>query len=142
MRRILSFPLALFLCLALAAPLQAQVDVTGTWEIKQSTPRGERTMTLTLTQEGTNVTGMIVMPAMGRPGGGGGQGQTMEMEIHNGKLEGERLTFTTTRRMTQRSITQSFEATVSGNSMEGQSTTTGGRMSGEPVPFTGQKKEG
>lgn len=142
MRRILTFSTALLLFLALAVPLRAQVDVTGTWELKQATPRGERTMTLTLTQEGTNVTGMIAMPTMGRPGGGGGGGQTVEIEIHNGKLEGERLTFTTTRRMGQRSITQTFEATVSGDSMEGQSTVSGGRGGMEPVPFTGQRKEG
>jgi hypothetical protein len=137
------------LLLFLAPPLQAQ-DVTGDWVLTYTAAgRGgeamERSMEFTFTQEGSTVTGTTVFARMGqRPGGGGGRNvpDPQPIEIKDGKLEGDQLTFVVSRSMGQQAITMTFVATVSGNTMEGTLTTTGGRRGGGEVPFKGVKKEG
>ncbi|MFC1661278.1 hypothetical protein ACFL3S_07500 [Gemmatimonadota bacterium] len=137
MRRV--FPLGLMaLLLFLASPLQAQ-DVTGSWDLTWETPRGTRTTTVALAQDGADVTGTATMQMMGRPGGGG-DGGTQEIAISDGAMDGDQLTFSITLGMGDRTFTQTFAATVSGDTMEG--TVTGGMRSTDPIPFTGQKKEG
>ncbi len=142
---------ALALVLATALPLRAQ-NVSGTWELTYSTQRGERTITLELAQQGATVTGKVILPAMGARGGGGGNpppnmpAMPREVEIKDGKIEGNKLTFSYEMGMGERSFTQTFTATVSadGKSMEG--TMTGGLGMGgaapQPIPFKGVKKEG
>jgi hypothetical protein len=142
MRRIASFSLMAFLFLLLAGPAQAQ-DVSGDWTLTwtQTGRNGqsmERSIDITLVQEGTTVTGNATMTA--RPGGrgaGGGAGREVQIE---GTMEGDQLTFSWSLGMGQRTFTQSFTATVSGNNMEG--TMTGGMRQTDPIPFKGVKKEG
>jgi hypothetical protein len=149
MRRIVSYGLTGLFLMLLAPPVHAQ-DVTGTWVLTYTTQgRGgeamERTMEFTFAQEGSTVTGTTVFSFMGRrPGGGGGRNvpEPQEIEIEDGTMEGDQLTFTIARSMGQRSITMTFVATVSGNTMEGTLTTAGGMRGGGEVPFTGEKKEG
>jgi len=74
--------LATFLILALAVAVFAQA-VDGKWEAKQTTQRGEVTTTFEFKNAGGKVTGTMTR--------GGGQGQPIE--IKNGKLEGNKLTF-------------------------------------------------
>jgi len=137
------FPLGLMaLFLFLASPLQAQ-DVTGTWDLTWEIQRGARTTTVALVQEetpeGTTVTGTATMQMRGPPGGGGGGG-AREIAITDGKMDGDKLTFTLAMGMGERTFSQTFTATVSSDTMEG--TVTGGMRSTEPIPFTGTKKEG
>jgi hypothetical protein len=134
MRRLVPLGL-LTLFLILAAPLQAQ-DATGTWELSYETQRGARTLTVTLVQEETTVTGTATLQMMGPPGGGGGGG-TREVEISDGKMEGDQLSFTLNMGMGERTFSQSFVATVTGDTMEGTMTTPRGEN-----PFTGTRKEG
>jgi hypothetical protein len=142
MRR--SMPLALaaltLLLLALPARAQVQVDVTGTWEITTVTQRGERTQTFTFQQDGATLTGTTELAMMGRAGGAGAGGAPREIEISDGKVEGSTITFSLVMGMGERSMTQTFTATVSGDTMEG--TMTGGMRQADPIPFTGKKKTG
>ncbi|MGD2122103.1 MAG: hypothetical protein PVJ76_10185 [Gemmatimonadota bacterium] len=149
MRRIAPLGFLAVLLLFLTPSLQAQ-DVTGDWVLTYTTAgRGgeamERSMEFTFTQDGSTVTGTTVFARMGRPPGGGAGRNVPDpepIEINNGKMEGDKLTFVVSRSMGQQEITMTFMATVSGNTMEGTLTTAGGRQGGGEVPFTGAKKEG
>ncbi len=146
MRRIAPFFFIPAILLFFVGPLKAQ-NVTGTWELTYSTAgRGgqamTRTMTVTFQQDGTAVTGTVMVPRMGGRGGGGGETPPapQEIAIKDGKMDGNTLTFSYTMGMGERSFTQSFTAKVTGDTMEG--TMTGGMRQAEPVPFTGKKNEG
>jgi hypothetical protein len=116
-----------------APPAQAQ-DISGDWELTMEGPRGTRTLTASFAQDGSTVTGTVTLQVMGRGGGGGG---TREVEIADGTFVDGNLTFTLTMGRGQRSISQTYSATVTGATMEGTATT----MRGEN-PFTGKRKEG
>lgn len=136
MRRFIPFVFHAILFLAGASQAQAQADVTGTWEITYEAQRGARTVDVTFQQDGSALTGVAVMQMRGRPGGGGGgAGTTREVEISNGTVEGDQISFTITIGMGQRSMGLTFTGTVSGDTMEGVMA----GMQGE-VPFAGKKK--
>ena len=136
MRRFVPFVFLSLLFLAGTNQAQAQVDVSGSWEITYEAQRGARTMDITFQQDGTALTGTAVMQMRGRPGGGGGGGgTTREIEISDGTVDGDQITFTITMGMGQRSMGLTFTGTVSGDTMEG----TMAGMQGE-VPFAGKKK--
>ena len=142
MRRTLSFAFLTALLFGLAPALSAQ-EITGTWDLTTSSPRGDRTITFTFAQDGNTVTGTALMPMMGRggPGGPPGGGEPQEIEISDGSFENGTLTFSITMGMGDRSFTQTYVATtVTATTMEG--TITGGMRQGEPTPFKGVKKEG
>ena len=122
-------PLALLAAAFLVAssPAAAQA-ITGTWELSWETPQGARTTTFTFAQSGMEVTGTALM----------GRGDMVrEVAIQNGMLHGDQLTFTLTLGMGERSMSQTFAATVKGDTMEGKVTTMRGEM-----PFTGARKKG
>jgi hypothetical protein len=107
----------------------------------------ERSMEFTFQQNGPTVTGTTVFAPMGqRPGGGGGRNvpEPQEIAIKDGKMEGDKLTFTVARTMAQRNITitMTFAATVSGDNMEGTLTTSGGMRGSRETTFKGVRKEG
>jgi hypothetical protein len=143
MRRSIPIGLAALTLILLAQPVQAQVDMTGIWEITTVTQRGERVMTFTFKQDGATLTGHTEFAAMGRGGGAAAAAAPREISISNGKVEGNQVTFQIVMGMGERSMTQSFTGTVSGDTMEG--TMTGGmgpQGQAGPVPFTGKKKTG
>ncbi|GMV05789.1 MAG: hypothetical protein AMXMBFR53_20660 [Gemmatimonadota bacterium] len=117
--------LAAFLALAPAASAQ---DLTGTWELSWEGPQGARTTTFVFAVEGMNVTGTAQM----RRGE-----NTMEIPLKNGMLHGDQLTFSLELGMGERTMTQTFAATVKGDTMEGKITTPQGER-----PFTGKRKQG
>ena len=143
MRRIVSYGLTGLLLTLLASPVQAQEDISGEWTLtytmmgRQGGQGREINQNITLVQEGNTVTGTALM-MMGRPGGGGGEPQ--EVEITDGTIEGDQLTFTITRGMGERTMSTVYTATVSGNEMEGTIAMDGGRGPRDPIPFTGVKK--
>ena len=141
MRAALSFGFLITLLVAVPPALQAQ-DVTGTWELTSTTPRGERTLTVTLAQEGTAVTGTAQMAMMGRRGGAAGAGRRSprEVPISDGTFQEGTLTFTITMGIGERTFSQTYVATtVTDTTMEGS--ITGQLRSNEPLPFKGVKKE-
>ena len=134
MRRLILFFFPALLLAVGVQNAQAQVDVTGTWEISWETPRGATTSTFIFQQDGDTFTGTAQM-AMGGRGGGAGEG-TRELEVGDGKVEGAQVTFSLAMGRGERSFTFTFTGTVEGDAMEGTMTT----MRGEN-PFTGKRKE-
>ena len=134
MRRLIPFFLLTFLLSVGAQEARAQVDITGTWELSWETQRGATTSTVNFEQDGDTFTGTAQM-AMGGRGGGAGGG-TREIEITDGKVDGDQITFSMAMGRGERSFTFTFAGTVDGDAMEGTMTT----MRGEN-PFTGKKKE-
>jgi hypothetical protein len=119
--------LAALATLAFALPVSAQ-SVAGTWELSWETPRGAQTTTFVFAQDGMNVTGAAQM----RRGE-----NTMEVPVKNGMLHGDQLTFSLEFGMGERTMTQTFTATVKGDAMEGKMTTPRGEN-----PFKGVRKQG
>ncbi len=134
MRRLIPVVFLLAFLLVPAAGIQAQADVSGTWEITWEGPRGPSTTTFVFQQEGQALTGTAQM-AMRGPNRGQGQGR--EVEITDGKVEGNTITFSMTMGMGQRSMSFKFTGTVDGNNMEGTMETPRGEN-----PFKGIRKEG
>jgi hypothetical protein len=114
MRRLIPFLLLTLLLAGGAQEARAQVDITGTWEISWETQRGATTSTFTFEQDG----------------------DTREIEVTDGKVDGDQITFSMAMGRGERSFTFTFAGTVDGDAMEGTMTT----MRGEN-PFTGKKKE-
>lgn len=116
--------LAVLAAAAFAAPaaLAAQ-DVSGAWELSWETPRGAQTVTVTFKQDGMAVTGTAQM-RMG------------EVPVKNGMYHGDQLTFVLEFGMGERTFSQTFAATVKGDTMEGKITTPRGEN-----PFTGKRKQ-
>ncbi len=118
----------------LAAPASAQT-LSGTWEIESQGRRGAQTMTLSLVQDGAELTGTVTLAMGGRRGGGGGGAGAREIVIEDGSVEGNAFGFAITLEFAGNSVTQSFSGTFEGDSMEG--TIEGGRGGGRP--FTGRR---
>lgn len=137
MRRLLSFAFLGMLLFAGVREAQAQANVTGSWELSWETQRGATTSTFTFVQEGNAFTGTAEMAMRGGPpgGGGGGGGGTREVEITDGKVEGNTISFTMAMGMGERSMSFTFIGTVTGDAMEGTMTTPRGE-----APFTGKRK--
>lgn len=146
MRRVVPVGFIAMLLVFFAGPLQAQ-DVTGTWTLTYSQMgRGgqamERNMEITFKQDGATVTGSTMMQMGGRPGGAGGDPPApQEVAIQDGKMDGNKLTFTIVRGTGDRSMTMVFTSTVSGSAMDGTIAMSGGMGGGEPIPFKGVKNQ-
>ena len=117
------------------APASAQ-NLAGVWEISRETGRGTFTQTLTLTVEGSMLTGTLSFSGGGRRGGGGGGGP-QSFDISNGTIDGNSFSFTVTLSFGGNSIEQSYRGTIDGATLEG--TVEGGRGGGQP--FTGKRPE-
>jgi hypothetical protein len=123
----LAAALAALATLAFALPASAQ-SVAGTWDLTWETPRGAQTTTFVFAQDGMNVTGTARM----------GRGEMVrEVPIKDGMLHGDQLTFAIEFGTGERTMTQTFTATVKGDAMEGKVTTPRGEN-----PFKGVKKQG
>ncbi len=110
--------------LVVAIPASAQqVSVSGTWDLTWETPRGAQTVTFVFAQDGMNVTGTARL-RMG------------EVAIKDGMLHGDQFSFALEMRMGQRTMAQTFTATVVGDAMEGKVNTPRGEN-----PFKGVRKK-
>ena len=103
--------------LALGAVAQAQdkkADPTGTWT--WSTPGrdggAERKSTLKLKLEGDKVTGKLSAPGRG--------GQSSDVEISEGKLKGNEISFNVTREFGGNKVTAKYSGKISGDSIKGK----------------------
>ena len=110
------------------------VDVTGDWEITSESPRGAQVIPITFAQDGATVTGSAVM-------------RQSAVEIQDGKIEGNTLTFKIVMSFGERSMEQVYTATVTGDTMEGTIEMVGGMGGGRggnrgPRPFTARRVEG
>ena len=102
-------------------------DVTGTWTAQVPGRSGNmQTNTIVLKQDGSNLTGTL-------DGGRGGP-----INITDGKVDGETVTFTVVRETQNGKITQKFKGTISGGEIKFTRTMEGGQ-GGQPVEFTAKK---
>ena len=136
MNRVLRFAFLTACLLGVVSTTAAaqDVDVTGDWEITSESPRGAQVIPITFAQEGTTVSGSVVM-RMGA------------VEIQDGKIEGNALTFKIVMSFGERSMEQVYTATVDGDTMEGTIEAAGGMGGGRggnrgPRPFTAKRVEG
>jgi len=135
MRRLVSTAFFFSLLLLPSSFLEAQVNLTGTWEVTWEGMRGPTTSVFTFQQDGNAFTGTAQIEAMGRAGGRGA-GQVREIPISDGKIEGNQITFSVTIGRGPRALAPVYTATVTGDSMEGTMKT-----ARRESPFTGVRKE-
>jgi hypothetical protein len=79
-------------------------DVTGKWAGKMETPNGSREVTMTFKADGAALTGSV-------------SGRNGETPIENGKIEGDTLTFTVTRKFNDREMKTNYKGTISGETI-------------------------
>jgi hypothetical protein len=100
----MKFRLALLSC-ALAVVLYA-ADATGKWSFETQGRNGPMTQTLNLKQAGTDLTGTLA-------GGRGG-----EVQISDGKVDGNNVSFTVVREFQGNKVTIKYNGVVSGDEMK------------------------
>src|SRR6266550_7419530 len=103
--------------LALGAVAQAQdkkADPTGTWTWTTPGRNGgpDRKSTLKLKVEGDKVTGTLSAPGRG--------GQSSDVEISEGKLKGDEISFAVTREVQGNKFTAKYNGKLSGDSIKGK----------------------
>jgi hypothetical protein len=102
-------------------------DVTGKWTAEVPGRGGNmQTNTIVLKQDGTKLTGTL-------DGGRGGP-----VEISDGKVEGDTVSFTVVRNFNGNEIKQNFKGTISGSEIKFTRTTEGGQ-GGQAAEFTAKK---
>lgn len=107
----------LLLCtiLALVATVAFAADISGKWTAETTTQRGTQTTTFDFKVDGNKLTGTV----------GGGRGNPVE--IADGKIDGDNVSFTVTRTMGGggQSFKQTYTGKVSGNEIKFTVTTEG-----------------
>jgi hypothetical protein len=105
---------------ALAQAQDAKVDPTGTWTWVNAGRNGGpgRTNTLTLKYASGALSGTLKAPGRG--------GAATPMEIADGKLDGNKISFKVTREMGDNTLTITYDGTVTADTIKGKITTTGG----------------
>jgi hypothetical protein len=110
MTKKLLFVTTILLVVAIAA---FAADVSGKWTYEQPGRGGGpgRPVTITLTQDGSKLTGSV--PGMGRGGA-----DVPPSEITNGKVDGDKVSFEVVREFNGNKITSKYEGTVAGDEMK------------------------
>jgi hypothetical protein len=99
-----------------AVPLAAASDVSGNWTMTATTPRGERTSTLTFVQEGEKLT-VASKSDRGESTGAG-------------TLKGDAIEWSITRETPMGPMTVTYKGTVAGDTMSGEA-----MMRDQPMPW-------
>ena len=90
--------------LALAASMYA-ADITGKWTGKMETPNGSRDVNMAFKAEGATLTGSV-------------SGRNGDTPIENGKIDGDNISFTVTRKFNDMEIKMNYTGKVSGDSIK------------------------
>ena len=103
--------------LALGAVAQAQdkkADPSGTWTWTSPGRNGgpDRKSTLKLKLDGEKVTGTLSAPGRG--------GQSSDVEISEGKIKGDEISFSVTREVQGNKFTAKYNGKISGDSIKGK----------------------
>lgn len=117
MTKKLLFVVAIMCALTLAV---MAADVSGKWTWEQQGRNGNTTSTLTLKQDGSNLTGSL-------SGGRGGP-----MDISDGKVDGNNVMFSVTRSMGGNSVVTKYNGTLDGDTLK-LDYEQPGRNGGEPT---------
>ena len=109
MTKKLLFVTTILLAVAFVA---AAADVTGKWTYEQPGRGGgpARPVTLNLKQDGAKLTGTV--SSMGRGG------NSMDTEISNGKVEGDKVSFEVKREMQGNTMVSKYEGEVAGSELK------------------------
>lgn len=144
MQRNIKTLLQLAACLALMAGITASAaDVSGTYSWTQPGRNGgpDRKTTLKLKVDGEKVTGTMTAPAGGRGGANGGAAPApVEMELKEGKIKGDDISFNTVREGQNGAVTTKYAGKVSGDSIKLKFERPG-RNGGEPTPVEVEAKK-
>jgi enterochelin esterase-like enzyme len=97
------------LTLAVASLSALAADVTGTWKAEFETRRGLQKYTFTLKQEGPSVTGKASVER---------DGEKREIELKEGKVEGDMVTFVEPLKIQDNEIKITFTGKASGNEIK------------------------
>ena len=95
---------AMFGALALAATMYA-ADITGKWTGKMETPNGSRDVNMAFKADGATLTGSV-------------SGRNGDTPIENGKIDGDNISFTVTRKFNDMEIKMNYTGKVSGDSIK------------------------
>ena len=106
---------------ALTLGVSFAADIDGKWTGQVEGRNGPQTQTLMLKADGSTLTGSLIRGGRGGP-----------VEISNGTIDGNKVSFTVVREFGKDKITQEFKGTVSGGELK--LTVSGGR--GEPRQVT------
>jgi opacity protein-like surface antigen len=125
-----------FLCVLVAALLCAgavcAASIDGKWVSQRKFERDGQAMTITQTfdlkAEGSKLTGSVSMAF--------GDREPRKMEISNGKIDGNKFSFTTVMSTPNGEFKTNYEGTVEGNTIKG----TAGREGAEPRPFEAKRQ--
>jgi len=117
-RSIITLSLCAIFALGFVSALQAQdkkADPTGTWTwMRQGRGGGgEVKMTLKLKAEGDKLTGKLTSP--GRQGG-----DPVEIEVKDGKIKGDEVSFTVTREVNGNTFTSKYSGKVTADAIKGK----------------------
>lgn len=104
------------------------IDVTGDWEMTSQTPRGERTQTIHIEQDGEKLT--VTMQGGFR---GGQEGGEITAE---GTIQGNKVEWSFTRSTPRGEFTIKYTGTVDGDTMAGEVD----RGQGGTSPWTAKRK--
>jgi hypothetical protein len=96
-----------FLAGAAYLAAQAKIDVSGAWELTMTTPRGERTSTITFKQDGENLTVVTT-------------GRNDEEITGTGTLKGADIEWSITRTTPRGEFTMTYKGKVEGDTMAGE----------------------
>lgn len=126
----------IFVLLALCTGVAFAADVTGKWvaESKTQTKEGEeRTVTTTfdLKADGSTLTGSVTTSM-----GAGGRGRAID--IKDGKIDGNKITFSTVQQGKNGEVKMNWTATVDGAELKGNRVREGGQ--GRGMEFTAKKQ--
>ena len=125
MRKILSVVAGALVALMLTVPAQAQdVDITGKWESTRETQQGTMTTAFTFAQDGGKLTGTL-------------GSQRGDMEISDGTIEGNKISFKIVMTRGDRTFEMMYSGTVEGDTITGTMQTPRGEQ-----PWTAQRVSG
>ena len=116
----LKLGLGAILALGFLSQVQAQdkkADPSGTWTWTVPGRNGgpERKLTLKLKVEGDKVTGKLAAPARG--------GETREVDIKDGQVKGDEISFKVVREINGNEITTKYNGKISGDTIKGKAET-------------------
>ncbi|HTS31831.1 MAG TPA: hypothetical protein VMH81_38440 [Bryobacteraceae bacterium] len=121
----------ILLTLAFAA---AAADITGKWVAEQPGRQGgpPRQTTFTFKADGMKLTGTMMAP--GRGGNAG-----TEVEISNGKIDGNNISFEVKRQTQNGEMVSKYEGTLSGDELKLKTTRMGQDGTPQPVEMTAKR---
>jgi len=110
--------------------LAVAADVTGKWVAEVQGRNGNTSqMTFTLKADGGTLTGTVMGGMGGRRGGGGGGGgggrAATPVEISNGKIDGDHVSFEVKREFNGNEFITKYDGTVSGDTLNLKETRNG-----------------